>query len=209
MPAIGSNDSSGRAAARALTIAPGTANGCTVASAALVAAGIRRWWIRPRRLRRWRLRRREWQHPREPGQLMRVLVAEDDPGSARCSPRASRRPATWSTPSAGDDAIDQLQFYEYDVAVIDWRMPRVSGHRGGRPGRGSNQAHRHAHAHRRDTPTDRIEGLDAGADDYLGQAVRLRRAAGPGPRPATPPPRRGRADRSARGGLRSTRSAAR
>ena len=28
---------------------------------------------------------------------------------------------------AGDDAIEQLRFYEYDVAVIDWRMPRASG----------------------------------------------------------------------------------
>ena len=27
----------------------------------------------------------------------------------------------------GDDAIDQLKWYEYDVAVLDWRMPGAEG----------------------------------------------------------------------------------
>lgn len=27
----------------------------------------------------------------------------------------------------GDDAIDQLKWYDHDVAIIDWRMPGAEG----------------------------------------------------------------------------------
>ncbi|HYX11403.1 MAG TPA: response regulator transcription factor, partial [Candidatus Acidoferrum sp.] len=67
----------------------------------------------------------------------------------------------------GDDAIDQLKWYEYDVAIIDWRMPGAEGidvvswaRKHGRP-----TALLMLTA--RDTPADRIRGLDSGADDYL------------------------------------------
>jgi DNA-binding response OmpR family regulator len=67
----------------------------------------------------------------------------------------------------GDEAIDLLKFYDYDVAVVDWRMPGVEGidvvawaRRHGKP-----TAILMLTA--RDAPPDRIRGLDAGADDYL------------------------------------------
>ena len=99
---------------------------------------------------------------------MRVLVAEDDNGLRELLVQGLTEAGYFvDAVDAGDDAIDQLRFYEYDVAVIDWRMPRVSG----------IDVVAWARAHRRptallmltarDTPTDRVAGLDAGADDYL------------------------------------------
>jgi two-component system copper resistance phosphate regulon response regulator CusR len=72
----------------------------------------------------------------------------------------------------GDTAGTFLRLYEYAVAVIDWRMPGLTGLdlirqlREGR--RGSvGQATPVLMLTARDTPADRIAGLDGGADDYL------------------------------------------
>ncbi len=99
---------------------------------------------------------------------MRVLVAEDDPGLREVLTQGLEEAGYFvDAVSAGDDAIEQLRFYEYDVAVIDWRMPRVTGLDV------VSWARRHKHPSAllmltaRDTPADRIQGLDAGADDYL------------------------------------------
>jgi DNA-binding response OmpR family regulator len=99
---------------------------------------------------------------------MRVLVAEDDPGLREVivlglEDSGDRVDAV----DRGDDAIDQLRWYDYDVAIIDWRMP-------GREGiEVVDWARRHAKPTAllmltaRDTAEDRIRGLDTGADDYL------------------------------------------
>ena len=99
---------------------------------------------------------------------MRVLVAEDDPGLRDVLTQGLEEAGYFvDSVDAGDHAIDQLRFYDYDVAVIDWRMPRVSGLDV------VTWARRHNHAAgllmltARDTPSDRIQGLDSGADDYL------------------------------------------
>ncbi len=67
----------------------------------------------------------------------------------------------------GETAATYLRFYQYEVAVLDWRMPRLSGldlvQRLRRPGSPVPVLMLTA----RDTPADRIAGLDAGADDYL------------------------------------------
>ncbi len=99
---------------------------------------------------------------------MRILVAEDDPGLQQIIALGLRDAGYHvDTVDRGDDAIDQLKWYEYDVAVIDWRMPGAEGidvvawaRRNGRP-----TALLMLTA--RDTPADRIRGLDTGADDYL------------------------------------------
>jgi DNA-binding response OmpR family regulator len=67
----------------------------------------------------------------------------------------------------GDTALRFLRTYEYAVIVLDWRMPGVSGlevvHRM-RRGRSATPV---LMLTARDTPADRVTGLDAGADDYL------------------------------------------
>jgi DNA-binding response OmpR family regulator len=97
-----------------------------------------------------------------------VLVAEDDEGLREVLVLGlSDAGYHVDAVERGDDAIDYLTWYEYDVAVIDWRMPGAEGidvvswaRRHGRP-----TALLMLTA--RDTPADRIQGLDSGADDYL------------------------------------------
>ena len=59
---------------------------------------------------------------------MRVLVAEDDPG-LRDVIVLGLSDAGYHVDAVdrGDDAIDQLKFYDYDVAILDWRMPGAEG----------------------------------------------------------------------------------
>ena len=61
---------------------------------------------------------------------MRVLVAEDDEGLREVLVLGlSDAGYHVDAVERGDDAIDYLAWYEYDVAVIDWRMPGRRGHR--------------------------------------------------------------------------------
>jgi DNA-binding response OmpR family regulator len=104
---------------------------------------------------------------------MRVLVAEDDDHLGEVLARGLREQGyTVDLARDGETAGSFLRLYEYAVAVIDWRMPRLSGLdlvrqlRAGR--RGSvGQVTPVLMLTARDTPTDRIAGLDGGADDYL------------------------------------------
>ena len=99
---------------------------------------------------------------------MRILVAEDDKSLREIlvlglEDNGFRVDAV----ERGDDAIDQLKFYEYDVAVLDWRMPGVSGIDVVRWARRHDRPTALLMLTARDAPPDRIQGLDAGADDYL------------------------------------------
>jgi two-component system, OmpR family, response regulator QseB len=78
---------------------------------------------------------------------VRVLVAEDDDGLGQVLARGLREQGyVVDLVPDGETAASYLRFYQYEVAVLDWRMPRLTA---------------------RDNPADRIAGLDAGADDYL------------------------------------------
>jgi len=99
---------------------------------------------------------------------MRILVAEDDPGLREVLIEGLQD-AGYQVDAVGrgDDAVEQLKFYEYDVAVLDWRMP-------GREGidvvswlRKQRRPTGILMLTARDTASDRILGLDTGADDYL------------------------------------------
>jgi len=99
---------------------------------------------------------------------MRVLVAEDDPGLREVLV-LGLEDAGYQVDAVerGDDAMDQLRWYEYDVAILDWRMPGAPGIDVVRWIRGKDRPTAILMLTARDTPPDRIEGLDAGADDYL------------------------------------------
>ena len=59
---------------------------------------------------------------------MRILVAEDDPGLCEVLVLGLEDGGYQvDAVERGDDAIDQLKFYEYDVAILDWRMPGAEG----------------------------------------------------------------------------------
>ena len=99
---------------------------------------------------------------------MRVLVAEDDQGLREVLVMGLVD-AGYQVDAVdrGDDAIDQLTWYEYDVAVIDWRMPGAEGIDVVAWARKHDRPTGLLMLTARDTPADRIRGLDTGADDYL------------------------------------------
>ncbi len=102
---------------------------------------------------------------------VRVLVAEDDESLGEVLARGLREQGyVVDLVPDGETAASYLRFYQYEVAVLDWRMPKLSGldlvHKLRRSGtvNGSTPV---LMLTARDTPADRIAGLDAGADDYL------------------------------------------
>ena len=99
---------------------------------------------------------------------MRVLVAEDDDGLRSVLERGLRENGyAVDVAENGEKALQYLDTYEYEVAIVDWRMPKVSGleviQRLRR--RGSSLPILMLTA--RDAASDRVTGLDEGADDYL------------------------------------------
>jgi DNA-binding response OmpR family regulator len=99
---------------------------------------------------------------------MRVLVAEDDPG-LRDVLVMGLEDHGYQVDAAerGDDAIDLFKFYDYDVAIVDWRMPGAKGIDVVAWARKHGKPTAILMLTARDAPPDRIRGLDAGADDYL------------------------------------------
>ena len=99
---------------------------------------------------------------------MRILVAEDDPGLRDVLVLGLEDQGYQvDAVERGDDAIDQLKWYEYDVAVIDWRMPGAEGIDVVAWARRNKRPTALLMLTARDAPPDRICGLDTGADDYL------------------------------------------
>jgi DNA-binding response OmpR family regulator len=99
---------------------------------------------------------------------VRILVAEDDAGLRDVLSRGLREHHyTVDAVADGAAAIKFLRSYEYAVAILDWRMPDVSG----LDVLGWLRRHDSATAvlmlTARDAHSDRVAGLDAGADDYL------------------------------------------
>ncbi len=99
---------------------------------------------------------------------MRILVAEDDRGLRDVLVQGLEEHGYQvDAVGRGEDAIDQLRFYDYDVAIVDWRMPGGTGIDVVRWARRNERPTAILMLTARDTPPDRVEGLDAGADDYL------------------------------------------
>ena len=97
-----------------------------------------------------------------------MLVAEDDEGLGEVLARGLREQGyVVDLVPDGEAAAAYLRFYQYEVAVLDWRMPRLSGFDLVQRLRRAGTATPVLMLTARDTPADRIAGLDAGADDYL------------------------------------------
>src|SRR5579864_8263201 len=99
---------------------------------------------------------------------MRLLVAEDDQALRGVLTRGLRDHGYQvDEAESGDDAVELLRFNDYEVAVLDWRMPGRSGLDVVTWMRGKQLATAILMLTALDTPPDRVRGLDAGADDYL------------------------------------------
>ena len=99
---------------------------------------------------------------------MRVLVAEDDRGLSEVIGRGLQEKGyVVDLVPDGDAALRFLRIYEYSVVILDWRMPGLSGLEVVQRMRRIRSATPVLMLTARDTPADRVTGLDAGADDYL------------------------------------------
>ena len=97
-----------------------------------------------------------------------MLVAEDDSALRSVLERGLREHG-WVVDAVadGEQALGYLRTYEYEVAIVDWRMPKVSGLEVVRSLRARRAGVPVLVLTARDTAADRIRGLDEGADDYL------------------------------------------
>jgi two-component system OmpR family response regulator len=99
---------------------------------------------------------------------MRILVAEDDRTLREVLERGLREAGyVVDVVADGEAASLMLKDNEYEVAILDWRMPRRSGLETLTLARKSGVTTPILILTARDAPLDRVEGLNAGADDYL------------------------------------------
>jgi DNA-binding response OmpR family regulator len=99
---------------------------------------------------------------------VRVLIAEDDPGVLSVLQRGlSEEGYVCDTATQGDDALHLLRIYDYAAAVLDWRMPGMTGEQVAREARKLKIRTPILMLTARDTTADKVQGLDSGVDDYL------------------------------------------
>jgi DNA-binding response OmpR family regulator len=105
--------------------------------------------------------------------MAKILIADDDPNQADAIADVLKRDFhTIEVVNEGKEALERLKLYHYDLAILDWQMPELAGidvvHKfrmsGGKTPvlmlTGKSQI------------SDKIEGLDTGADDYLTKPFR-------------------------------------
>ena len=99
---------------------------------------------------------------------MRVLLVEDEPAAAHVLAKGLRE-QTYAVDVAadGDAAIFQAGTTDYDAVILDVMLPGRDGFAVCRAIRASGSAVPILMLTARDAVDARIEGLDAGADDYL------------------------------------------
>jgi DNA-binding response OmpR family regulator len=99
---------------------------------------------------------------------VRILVAEDDRSLREVLERGLREAGyVVDVVADGEAATSMLKHNDYEVAVLDWRMPKRSGIETLALVRKLGLLTPILILTARDAPIDRVEGLNAGADDYL------------------------------------------
>jgi DNA-binding response OmpR family regulator len=125
---------------------------------------------------------------------MRVLLVEDEPSAARVVTKGLREQAYAVDVAAdGEQALEQIGTTSYDAVILDVMLPVKDGVQVCQAIRKSGSTVPILMLTARDAVESRIEGLDAGADDYLvkpfdfGELVaRLRALVRRGHRPLLP-----------------------
>ena len=99
---------------------------------------------------------------------MHVLIAEDDMKLGKLIKYMLEQngiSTEWVT--TGDMIYDYAMYEDYDVLVLDWMMPKMSGVDACKKLRSDGYQRAILLLTARDSIEDRVTGLDAGADDYL------------------------------------------
>jgi DNA-binding response OmpR family regulator len=105
---------------------------------------------------------------------MRILLVEDDPVIASSLSKGLREEAyAVDVATDGDAAVYQAAVNPYDAVVLDVMLPKQDGFAVCRELRRRGLATPVLMLTARDAVTDRIAGLDTGADDYLTKPFEL------------------------------------
>jgi two-component system, OmpR family, response regulator len=105
---------------------------------------------------------------------MRILIAEDDRTLAdalRNSLRRSGYAVDWV--NSGSEADAALETNEFDLLILDISLPKLCGFEVLKRLRGRNSRLPVLVLTALDSVSDRVRGLDAGADDYLAKPFQL------------------------------------
>jgi two-component system copper resistance phosphate regulon response regulator CusR len=99
---------------------------------------------------------------------VRVLLVEDEAGAAQMLAKGLRE-HTYAVDIApdGETALEQAFINDYDLIILDVMLPQKDGYEVCRQLRAAGTKIPIIMLTARDTVENRIEGLDAGADDYL------------------------------------------
>src|ERR687898_959690 len=101
-------------------------------------------------------------------QVMRILVVEDEERLARLISRVLVEEGyAVETEASGRQALRRALSDEYDLLIVDWMLPELSGVQLVKRLRAAEVGTPAIMLTARDQIEDRVEGLDAGADDYL------------------------------------------
>jgi DNA-binding response OmpR family regulator len=99
---------------------------------------------------------------------MRILVVEDEERLARLISRVLLEEGyAVETEANGRQALMRALADEYDLLIVDWMLPELSGVQLVKRLRAAEVGTPAIMLTARDQIEDRVEGLDAGADDYL------------------------------------------
>ena len=105
---------------------------------------------------------------------MRILVVEDERALCETIVRSLRRLAYSVDPCYdGDTAIDLLGAERYDLVLLDLNLPGADGMTVLRTLRQTDRETRVLILSARSEVADKVEGLDAGANDYLAKPFHL------------------------------------
>ena len=101
-------------------------------------------------------------------ETMRILVVEDEARLARLISRVlGEEGYAVETEANGRQALVRALADEFDLLIVDWMLPEISGIQLVKRLRAAEVGTPAIMLTARDQIEDRVEGLDAGADDYL------------------------------------------
>jgi DNA-binding response OmpR family regulator len=104
--------------------------------------------------------------------FVRILLAEDDAPVRSVLVRGLEESGyVMDAVDRGDDALHMLRMHEYAAAIIDWRMPGLSGDDVIKQARRLGVKTPMLMLTARDALSDKVAGLDSGADDYIVKPV--------------------------------------
>lgn len=100
--------------------------------------------------------------------MAKILLVEDDrPLSELVADTLQAEGHVVEAVYKGNEGLERVQFYKYDLIILDWELPGVSGPEICKHYRSKGGATPVLMLTGKKEVDDRAEGLDAGADDYL------------------------------------------